>query len=157
MSLPAEVRVQIYGHILYAITLQRPISDTPDQYRAIILASKQICCEFELEAFKHAKELQSKLKGQWHLGGLLVAPPCCLSDCFKFKISLPLAAPSPDANKQRSPSVPLFDLLRIHFPIYTVYHYTVSPNTTEQSEDPLSFVLQRMREVARTILDYTAV
>jgi hypothetical protein len=115
-SLPAEVRVQVYDHILHAITLQRPIADTSHQYRTIILASKQICSEFEFEASKHAKELQSKLKQQWHLGGLLIAPPCCLSHYFEVTVSISLAALSSDANKQISHSMALFNLIRAHFP-----------------------------------------
>ncbi|KAH4034863.1 hypothetical protein HBI56_030800 [Parastagonospora nodorum] len=137
LSLPAEVCVQVYRHILHAITLQGPISDTSHLFRAIVLASKQICSEFEFEAFKHSKELQSKLKKQWHLGRLLVAPPCCVRHCFEITASISLAALSLDAHKQISHSTVLFNLISAHFLTYTVYHCMDSTNTAKQVDNVL--------------------
>jgi hypothetical protein len=89
MSLPAELRVQVYHRILEATS--SPTFHTLRDYQGLILASKSIYTEFECEAVKYTTHLQSQIHQQWQSPSpLRTTPPTQLNDFSSLRIEVPV-------------------------------------------------------------------
>ncbi|KAF2867479.1 hypothetical protein BDV95DRAFT_454300, partial [Massariosphaeria phaeospora] len=89
LSIPAELRLQIYDFVMDTTPTPRPV--TMYEYRGLILSCRQINAEFEAEAVKRLQRSSDRVHDIWDRPDfpLTVAKPTRLSDSMKVVIGLP--------------------------------------------------------------------
>lgn len=85
LSLPPEIRNRIYG-------LCTPIDAFVEEYKGLLLVSRQVCDEYESETLALMRQLLTSIQHQWpHSEALRISNPKEFKDVDRITVQLPLS------------------------------------------------------------------
>lgn len=98
-TLPPELRVQIYNIIIERTIKSK--TESPHQYRGLILSCKQVHAEYMFEANKTPNPIQEIIESHWSLPESFVLQPSNYNCPMQLHISIPETVPSlPDKERK---------------------------------------------------------